>query len=58
MGVGGGGQFQKMKAPGCLLQVLYKVYISFVEVGPENVQTADYFKGVGGSKDAIVSALS
>ncbi|KAF3686148.1 Sodium/hydrogen exchanger 5 Na(+)/H(+) exchanger 5 [Channa argus] len=26
--------------------VLYKVYISFVEVGPENVQTADYFKGV------------
>ena len=29
------------------LQVLYKVYMSFVEVGPENVQTADYFKGVG-----------
>lgn len=29
------------------LQVLYKVYISFVEVGAENVQTADYFKGVG-----------
>lgn len=28
-------------------QVLYKVYISFVEVGPGNVQTADYFKGVG-----------
>uniref|UniRef100_A0A8K9X2E8 Sodium/hydrogen exchanger n=1 Tax=Oncorhynchus mykiss TaxID=8022 RepID=A0A8K9X2E8_ONCMY len=26
--------------------VLYKVYMSFVEVGPENVQTADYFKGV------------
>ncbi|XP_076856454.1 sodium/hydrogen exchanger 5 isoform X4 [Brachyhypopomus gauderio] len=26
--------------------VLYKVYISFVEVGPENVQTVDYFKGV------------
>uniref|UniRef100_A0A8P4KG93 Sodium/hydrogen exchanger n=1 Tax=Dicentrarchus labrax TaxID=13489 RepID=A0A8P4KG93_DICLA len=26
--------------------VLYKVYISFVEVGVENVQTADYFKGV------------
>uniref|UniRef100_A0A3B4YEC6 Sodium/hydrogen exchanger n=1 Tax=Seriola lalandi dorsalis TaxID=1841481 RepID=A0A3B4YEC6_SERLL len=26
--------------------VLYKVYISFVEVGPANVQTADYFKGV------------
>ncbi|XP_072527290.1 sodium/hydrogen exchanger 5 [Salminus brasiliensis] len=26
--------------------VLYKVYISFVEVGPGNVQTADYFKGV------------
>uniref|UniRef100_A0A8C5EBR7 Sodium/hydrogen exchanger n=1 Tax=Gouania willdenowi TaxID=441366 RepID=A0A8C5EBR7_GOUWI len=26
--------------------VLYKVYISFVEVGPKNVQTADYFKGV------------
>ncbi|XP_038558077.1 sodium/hydrogen exchanger 5 [Micropterus salmoides] len=26
--------------------VLYKVYISFVEVGAENVQTADYFKGV------------
>ncbi|XP_068596689.1 sodium/hydrogen exchanger 5 [Brachionichthys hirsutus] len=26
--------------------VLYKVYISFVEVGPENVQTADYFRGV------------
>ncbi|MEQ2209427.1 Sodium/hydrogen exchanger 3, partial [Xenoophorus captivus] len=29
-----------------LLQVLYKVYISFVEAGAENVQTADYFKGV------------
>ncbi|XP_029942728.1 sodium/hydrogen exchanger 5, partial [Salarias fasciatus] len=28
------------------LQVLYKVYISFVEVGVENVQMADYFKGV------------
>ena len=28
-------------------QVLYKVYISFVEVGVENVQTVDYFKGVG-----------
>uniref|UniRef100_A0A3P8RKJ2 Sodium/hydrogen exchanger n=1 Tax=Amphiprion percula TaxID=161767 RepID=A0A3P8RKJ2_AMPPE len=26
--------------------VLYKVYISFVEVGAENVQMADYFKGV------------
>nr|XP_023646145.1 sodium/hydrogen exchanger 5 [Paramormyrops kingsleyae] len=26
--------------------VLYKVFISFVEVGPGNVQTADYFKGV------------
>uniref|UniRef100_A0A8C6KPX8 Sodium/hydrogen exchanger n=1 Tax=Nothobranchius furzeri TaxID=105023 RepID=A0A8C6KPX8_NOTFU len=26
--------------------VLYKVYISFVEVGAANVQTADYFKGV------------
>uniref|UniRef100_A0AAY4B6Y2 Sodium/hydrogen exchanger n=1 Tax=Denticeps clupeoides TaxID=299321 RepID=A0AAY4B6Y2_9TELE len=26
--------------------VLYKVYISFVEVGPGNVQTADYFKGI------------
>ncbi|TDG95880.1 hypothetical protein EPR50_G00244290 [Perca flavescens] len=26
--------------------VLYKVYISFVEVGAENVLTADYFKGV------------
>ncbi|KAG7468301.1 hypothetical protein MATL_G00141600 [Megalops atlanticus] len=26
--------------------VLYKVYIAFVEVGPANVQTADYFKGV------------
>uniref|UniRef100_A0A3B5R4G3 Sodium/hydrogen exchanger n=1 Tax=Xiphophorus maculatus TaxID=8083 RepID=A0A3B5R4G3_XIPMA len=26
--------------------VLYKVYISFVEVGPQNVQMADYFKGV------------
>ncbi|XP_037342330.2 sodium/hydrogen exchanger 5 isoform X2 [Pungitius pungitius] len=26
--------------------VLYKVYISFVEVGVDNVQTADYFKGV------------
>ncbi|TSP90504.1 Sodium/hydrogen exchanger 5 [Bagarius yarrelli] len=26
--------------------VLYKVYISFVEVGPGHVQTADYFKGV------------
>ncbi|XP_077376544.1 sodium/hydrogen exchanger 5 isoform X2 [Festucalex cinctus] len=26
--------------------VLYKVYISFVEVGVENVQTADYFKGI------------
>ncbi|CAN9506546.1 unnamed protein product [Ophioblennius macclurei] len=26
--------------------VLYKVYISFVEVGVENVQMADYFKGV------------
>ncbi|XP_036400155.1 sodium/hydrogen exchanger 5-like [Megalops cyprinoides] len=26
--------------------VLYKVYIAFVEVGPGNVQTADYFKGV------------
>ena len=30
-----------------LLQVLYKVYISFVEVGPGNVMTSDYFKGVG-----------
>ncbi|XP_035760460.1 sodium/hydrogen exchanger 5 [Neolamprologus brichardi] len=29
-----------------LFGVLYKVYISFVEVGAENVQTADYFKGV------------
>ncbi|XP_077568063.1 sodium/hydrogen exchanger 5-like [Stigmatopora nigra] len=26
--------------------VLYKVYISFVEVGTENVQMADYFKGM------------
>ncbi|XP_076003088.1 sodium/hydrogen exchanger 5 [Genypterus blacodes] len=26
--------------------VLYKVYISFVEVGAANVQTVDYFKGV------------
>ncbi|XP_068173448.1 sodium/hydrogen exchanger 5 [Antennarius striatus] len=26
--------------------VLYKVYISFVEVGAENVQTGDYFRGV------------
>uniref|UniRef100_A0A8C6V499 Sodium/hydrogen exchanger n=1 Tax=Neogobius melanostomus TaxID=47308 RepID=A0A8C6V499_9GOBI len=26
--------------------VLYKVYISFVQVGAANVQTADYFKGV------------
>uniref|UniRef100_A0A8C1MZ84 Sodium/hydrogen exchanger n=1 Tax=Cyprinus carpio TaxID=7962 RepID=A0A8C1MZ84_CYPCA len=26
--------------------VLYKVYISFVEVGPGNVYTADYFKGI------------
>ncbi|XP_062328079.1 sodium/hydrogen exchanger 5 [Osmerus eperlanus] len=26
--------------------VLYKVYISFVEVGPGNVMTSDYFKGV------------
>ncbi|KAJ8272196.1 hypothetical protein COCON_G00110550 [Conger conger] len=26
--------------------VLYKVYISFVEVGVENVQIADYFKGL------------
>uniref|UniRef100_A0AAQ5X3Q8 Sodium/hydrogen exchanger n=1 Tax=Amphiprion ocellaris TaxID=80972 RepID=A0AAQ5X3Q8_AMPOC len=26
--------------------VLYKVYISFVEVGAENVQMTDYFKGV------------
>ncbi|KAF7688046.1 sodium/hydrogen exchanger 5 [Silurus meridionalis] len=26
--------------------VMYKVYISFVAVGPGNVQTADYFKGV------------
>uniref|UniRef100_A0A8C1ZH49 Sodium/hydrogen exchanger n=1 Tax=Cyprinus carpio TaxID=7962 RepID=A0A8C1ZH49_CYPCA len=26
--------------------VLYKVYISFVEVGPGNVHTADYFKGI------------
>ncbi|XP_062404478.1 sodium/hydrogen exchanger 5 [Sardina pilchardus] len=26
--------------------VLYKVYMSFVEVGPGNVMTADYFKGV------------
>ncbi|KAM6980202.1 sodium/hydrogen exchanger 5 [Aplochiton taeniatus] len=26
--------------------VLYKVYISFVEVGPGNVQTVDYVKGV------------
>lgn len=34
-----------------LLQVLYKVYISFVEVGVENVQTADYFKGVGESTE-------
>lgn len=29
------------------VQVLYKVYISFVEVGVANVLTADYFKGVG-----------
>ncbi|TRZ00222.1 hypothetical protein DNTS_018637, partial [Danionella cerebrum] len=27
--------------------VLYKVYISFVEAGPGNVYTADYFKGIG-----------
>ncbi|KAG9329552.1 hypothetical protein JZ751_004195 [Albula glossodonta] len=26
--------------------VLYKVYIAFVEVGVENVHTADYFKGI------------
>ncbi|XP_034040853.1 sodium/hydrogen exchanger 5, partial [Thalassophryne amazonica] len=26
--------------------VLYKVYISFVEVGVENVRTSDYFRGV------------
>ncbi|TRY82045.1 hypothetical protein DNTS_006687 [Danionella cerebrum] len=26
--------------------VLYKVYISFVEAGPGNVYTADYFKGI------------
>ncbi|KAA0723385.1 Sodium/hydrogen exchanger 5 [Triplophysa tibetana] len=26
--------------------VLYKVYISFVAVGPGNVHTADYFKGI------------
>ncbi|XP_035252177.1 sodium/hydrogen exchanger 5 isoform X2 [Anguilla anguilla] len=26
--------------------VLYKVYISFVEVGPGNIHTADYFKGI------------
>ncbi|XP_016310424.1 sodium/hydrogen exchanger 5-like [Sinocyclocheilus anshuiensis] len=26
--------------------VLYEVYISFVEVGPGNVYTADYFKGI------------
>lgn len=32
------------------VQVLYKVYISFVEVGAENVQTADCFKGVGESQ--------
>lgn len=32
------------------VQVLYKVYISFVEVGAENVQTADCFKGVGESR--------
>ncbi|KAF1391090.1 hypothetical protein PFLUV_G00038260 [Perca fluviatilis] len=31
--------------------VLYKVYISFVEVGAENVLTADYFKGVGESSE-------
>lgn len=30
--------------------MLYKVYISFVEVGVENVQTADYFKGIGERK--------
>lgn len=28
---------------------MYKVYISFVEVGAANVLTADYFKGVGES---------
>lgn len=36
----------------CVHQVLYKVYISFVEVGPGNVQTTDYFKGVGKSTGA------
>lgn len=33
--------------PVVLFQVLYKVYISFVEVGPGNVQPTDYLKGVG-----------
>uniref|UniRef100_A0A8D3CD65 Sodium/hydrogen exchanger n=1 Tax=Scophthalmus maximus TaxID=52904 RepID=A0A8D3CD65_SCOMX len=43
--------------------VLYKVYISFVEVGAENVQTADYFKGVvkmtsiGGTLVGLVFAV-
>ncbi|XP_040055610.2 sodium/hydrogen exchanger 5 isoform X1 [Gasterosteus aculeatus] len=45
--------------------VLYKVYISFVEVGVDNVQTADYFKGVasflivsiGGTLVGLVFAL-
>ncbi|KAG9341980.1 hypothetical protein JZ751_018297 [Albula glossodonta] len=45
--------------------VLYKVYISFVEVGPGNIHTADYFKGVasflivsiGGTVVGLIFAL-
>uniref|UniRef100_A0A3P9NSS0 Sodium/hydrogen exchanger n=1 Tax=Poecilia reticulata TaxID=8081 RepID=A0A3P9NSS0_POERE len=37
--------------------VLYKVYISFVEVGPQNVQTADYFKGVGDVGGTLVGLV-
>ncbi|XP_057702730.1 sodium/hydrogen exchanger 5 [Corythoichthys intestinalis] len=45
--------------------VLYKVYISFVEVGAENVQMADYFKGMasflvvsaGGTSVGLVFAV-
>ncbi|XP_077574410.1 sodium/hydrogen exchanger 5-like [Stigmatopora nigra] len=45
--------------------VLYKVYISFVEVGTENVQMADYFKGMasflvvsaGGTSVGLVFAV-
>lgn len=35
------------KLPDFIFQVLYKVFISFVDVGPQNVQTVDYVKGVG-----------